>query len=229
MQHTLKRPVLALLLMTTALSLAACGGPERRGPDRREAGMYIDGLSGGQIVRPGPSANEAYSAGMDLKNGGDCKGAIEKLRPVANLGPGYENAQFALGDCLLPPKNEYGSDKYFESLMWLTRSADGGWSEAQGKLAQVYALGPANHLNLDEAAFWFALYRANASTARVGFTPMSADFEAATANAIGVERLKAAEPRVAKWQRKAWIPPARPDGQPGPEMRGARKRGGPQM
>lgn len=230
-QHTLKQSTLTLLLLGTALSLSACGGGPG-GPDRREAGMYVQGLGGpGQMIRPGPSANEAYSAGMDLKKKGDCKAAAEKLKPVAELGPGYENAQSALGECLLPTAPNAPTDQVLEAMMWLSRAADGGWTEAQGRLAWVYALGPTAQRNLDEAAYWLTLYRMNASMARIGFTPIEPAQDAAIEKAVGPERLRAAATRAATWQRKAWIPPARTE-QPGPERRGMRRGGmggGPQM
>lgn len=230
--HNIKAATLGLLVITTAFSLSACGsdGPQR-GPGQREAGMYVEGLGGnGQVIRPGPSANQAYSDGIDLKKKGDCKAAIEKLRPVANLGPGYENAQSALGECLLPTGTNPPSEQILEAMMWLTRAADGGWTEAQGKLAAVYALGPTAQRNLDEAAYWLTIYKGNASMNRLGFTPMDPAQETAISTAIGPERLKAAAPRAATWQRKAWMPPVRTE-QPGPEMRGLRRGSGrgPQM
>ncbi|MBL8644197.1 MAG: sel1 repeat family protein, partial [Rhodospirillaceae bacterium] len=213
--------------MTAALSLSACGsgGPER-GPNNRDAGMYVQGLGGNMaVIRPGPSANQAYSAGMEQKKAGDCKGAVDKLRPVANLGPGYENAQFALGECLLPTGPNPASDQVLEAMMWLTRAAEGGWTEAQGRLAYVYALGPTAQRNLDEAAYWLAVYRGNASLARIGFTPLEPAQDAAIAAAVGPDRLKAAATRAASWQRKSWIPPAAAEPAPGPEMRGTKRRG----
>lgn len=222
--HDLARRLgFGVVIASFAAGLTACSsGPEREGPDRREAGLYIQGLGGGQIIRPGPSANEAYSVGMDLKAKGDCKGAVDKLTPVANLGPGYENAQAAVGECLLIQNSASDSGRLFEAMMWLTRAADGGWTEAQGKLAEVYALGPAGQRNLDEAAYWFVLYRMNASMKRIGFTPMDPDVAAKIAAVVGPERIKAAEPRAAAWQMKPWVPPRATPDQPGPERRGMR-------
>ncbi|MSO97500.1 MAG: hypothetical protein EXR11_04665 [Rhodospirillaceae bacterium] len=207
-----------------SLALAACGSDGGNGgPGRREAGMYMEGLGGrGLIIRPGPSANEAYSGGIDLKKRGDCAGAIAKLTPVANLGPGYENAQSALSECLLAGAATPESSQYMEGLVWLIRAADGGWTDAQGKLAQIYALGPANHRNLDEAALRLALYRSSASVARLGFTPLEKNVEDRIATAVGPERMKAAETRAATWQPKLWVP-QRPAQDSGPEMRGQRR------
>jgi len=207
-----------------ALGLAACGGGPS-GPDRRETGMYMEGLGGrGMMIRPGPSANTAYSDGIDLKKGGNCTAAIEKLRPVAGLGPGYENAQYALGECLVGMAASPETSQHMEGLVWLIRAADSGWTEANGKLAQIYAVGPASLRNLDEAAFRLALYRNGASLTRLGFTPLDGKVEAAVDNAVGNERLKIAMTRAAMWQPKAWVPPRSAAPEPGPEMSG-RKRG----
>jgi hypothetical protein len=206
-----------------ALTLGSCSdGP--RGPGSRQAALYMDGIGGrGMMIRPGPSANQAYSDGMDLKSRGDCAGAVTKLKPVANLGPGYENAQFAVGDCLITIAGTPGGSQFNEGLIWLTRAADAGWTEAQGRLAQIYALGPEAQRNLDEAAVLLSLYRGGKSLARIGFTPLSATVEADIATAVGPERLMAAQPRIVAWQPKLWIP-ATPSPTPGPERSG-RARG----
>jgi hypothetical protein len=191
--------------------------------------MYMEGLGGrGMVIRPGPSANAAYSDGIELKKAGNCAGAVEKLTPVAGLGPGYENAQYALGDCLVGSAASAETSQHMEGLVWLIRAGDGGWTEANGKLAQLYAVGPPSLRNLDEAAFRLALYRNGASLTRLGFTPMEGKIEAAIDNAVGNERMKVAVTRAATWQPKVWLPPksAAPDA--GPEMRG-RRRGPPPM
>jgi hypothetical protein len=204
------------LILALAI-LPACSDGPSGGPGRREAGLFMQGLGeSGQIIRPGPSANQAYSDGIELKRKGDCKGALAKLEPVAKLGPGYENAQYGLGECQTALAAAGDSALFAEGLTWLIRAADGGWTEAQGKLAELYALGPAEQRDLDEAAYWLALYRGNASLARIGFTPMDAKLEAAIAAAVGAERLKAGDIRAARWQRKSWIPP-RAEPTPGPE------------
>jgi hypothetical protein len=225
--HPFFPPARHALAMIAAFGLAGCGGGPG-GPSPRETGVYMEGLGGrGLMIRPGPSANKAYSDGIDLKTRGDCAGAIAKLSPVANLGPGYENAQSAYGDCLIAMAASPESSQYMEGLVWLIRAADGSWAEAQGKLAQLYALGPQSKRNLDEAALRLALYRSSASMARLGFTPLDKKVEDDIAKALGPERMKAGETRAARWQPKLWIPPKTAATDTGPEMRGKR-RGVPQ-
>src|SRR5579883_2039750 len=92
---------IVLLTLCLSVALAACGG-EREGPDEKEAKLYMRGLGDrGNVLRPGTDANALYASAMALKAKGDCKGATVKLRQVAAIGPGYEDAQTALGECLI--------------------------------------------------------------------------------------------------------------------------------
>lgn len=198
-----------LAVLWVATALAACGGSGGRGgPAPRDASRIAGDLAPpGQAVRPGPSANDAYVQGLDARKRGDCAAAIERLTPVANLGPGYEGAQFALGDCLVRSAPTSAATGFADGMTWLIRAADAGWAEAQGRLAQIYVLGPADMRKPDEAAYWFALYRANAQRARIGFEPLSADTEAGILAALTPALIAAGERRAAAWRRNAWIPP----------------------
>jgi hypothetical protein len=207
------------VVSATLLALCACGsGGNSRNRDR-DSGIAIAGVDGRvSIIRPGPDANAAYSEGLDLKNQGDCANAILKLRPVASLGLGYENAQTALGSCLVATpaktKDELSSE-YLEGLTWLRRAGDAGWPEAQAALASVHAFGPAVIRNGEEAAYWLVLYETNPNKSRLGFTPISVTDLAALQKAVTPEQRAAGSTRAAQWERKVWIPAA-PAGR-GPE------------
>jgi TPR repeat protein len=192
----------------TLLALSACGG----GPQReRNADLTITGVDGRvTVIRPGQDPNRAYTEGLDLKNQGNCARAIEILRPVANLGPGYENAQTALGMCLLqakPADKDLSSDSA-DGLTWLQRAADAGWPEAQGELAAAYAFGPAATRNGNEAAYWLALYQNNPGRQRIGFAPMPAADVASIEKLLTSAQKEAGAQRAAMWERKVWLPPA---------------------
>jgi hypothetical protein len=190
-----------------AVLLSGCGGDN--GPSPQEARVYMKGLDGQDTaLKPGTDVNALYADAMSLKGKGDCAHAVPKLRQVAGLGPGYENAQTALGDCLLRGAKDpdLSADNY-EGLMWLRRAADAGWAEAQGALAEFQALGPAAARNTDEAAYWLALYLGNPGKARVGFTPLAEDRLAAIKAAIPAAAQAAGETRAQSWQRKVWEPP----------------------
>ena len=219
------RAFAASAVLLSGLLLAGCGGDDR---DQRDgAGVLIGGSPGhGTMVRGGLDANALYSQGMDLKAKGDCKGASIKLRPPANLGPGYENAQTALGECLLQVAgNGDLSSDYLEGLAWLRRAADGGWPEAQLDLAQTYLMGPATFRNTAEAAYWLALYDANGGKSRIGFVAFDPSELAALRTKIPAADKALAEKRAAQWQRKVWLPPT-PQGGPGINGRDVRLQPG---
>ncbi|MBX7200344.1 MAG: hypothetical protein K1X51_13340 [Rhodospirillaceae bacterium] len=217
----IRRPLAAALL---AAALAGCGGGGREGgPPPDSAALLIGGPDGrGSLIRPGVDANAAYTEGVDLKTKGDCKAAVLKLRLPANIGPGYENAQTALGDCLLKiaGTSDLSSD-YLEGLTWLRRAADAGFPEAQAILSDAHANGPAALRNLAEAAYWLALYDGNPGKARVGFIPYDPQALAAIRAKIPAADKAAGEKRAAAWERKVWLPPT-PAGGPGLRSRNVR-------
>jgi TPR repeat protein len=200
-----------------ATSVAACGG----GPgDAPQGGLIERGMNGrGNLVRGGLDANAAYSQGVDLKAKGDCAQATLRLRPVAGLGPGYENAQTALGECLVQMAGTAElSAEYLEGLMWLHRAADAGWPEAQFDLAESHATGPAAIRNMREAAYWLALYDDNPEKARVGFVAPDAAALKALHAGLSPADLEAGRQRAAQWQRKMWLPPTPPAPGRGPGL-----------
>jgi hypothetical protein len=212
-----------ILAVVALLALAACSGGGIRRDDDNEGGVIVRGIDGQvSVIRPGHDPNAAYSQGLDLKTKGDCAGAIEKLRPVANIGPGYENAQTALGACLLQvgSKNPEPSADYFEGLTWLRRAGDAGWPEAQGTLAMAHAFGPSAIRNGEEAAYWMTLYETNPSKLRIGFAPLpTADIAAVEKSLSPAEKL-AGVARARAWKRTIWLPPpsvpGAPESKPGP-------------
>ena len=195
------------LAITLSLITAGCGG--QQGPSEKQAEIYMQGLGGrAMVLRPGTDANALYASGIALKNKGDCAGAVPKLRQVANLGPGYEDAQTALGECLVQTAgNQDLSSDYLEGLTWLRRAADGGWPEAQATLAYAHSLGPKAIRNTDEAAYWLALYQGNPDKSRIGFVPFPADRIVAIEATLTPAAKEAGEKRAAAWQRKVWMPP----------------------
>lgn len=194
---------LTLLLIATAATLAGCGG---RRADPREGMIVEERADGTRVsVRPGSDPNAAYVQATELKAKGDCAGAVMLLRPVAMLGPGYENAQTVLGECLAQ------TDRPDEGVTWLTRAADAGWPEAQALLA-IHFGGSAESRNGDEAGYWLALYDSNPSKGRVGFRPPEGKVLAAVRGSLTDTQRENGQRRAASWQRKLWIPPAGAEG-----------------
>jgi len=215
--------------------LAACGGDraEREGGNRDVGGIYEPGLNGrGLIIRPGADPNKIFTEAMDLKSKGDCVQAAVQLRRVVVMGPGYENAQTALGECLTTTESigDATSD-YLEGVVWLRRAADAGWPEAQGRLAQVYASGPTSVRNSGEAAYWLALYDANPGKSRIGFVALDAAALAAVRKTLSSAEQEEGLRRAATWQRKVWLPPAPANADsangPGAHARPGRRRNDP--
>lgn len=210
-----------LAVAVTSALLAGCGSNSSE-PNQKQAELYMQGLGGrGVVLRTGTDVNRLYAEAIARKAKGDCAGAIPNLQRVANLGPGYEDAQTALGECLLQKASttELSAD-YFEGLTWLRRAADAGWPEAQFQLARAHALGPAAIRNADEAGYWYALYNGNSGKMRVGFIAPPMPEIAAVDAAIPAAAKTAGQARAAGWQRHVWIPPATPAATgPGPTER----------
>ncbi len=207
-----------LVCACAALTLVGCGGG-RRGDPRDGSVIVQQRADGTQVaVRPGRDPNDAYIQATELKAKGDCANAIALLRPVARLGPGYENAQTALGECLVAQ-----ADTTDEGAVWLTRAADAGWPEAQAALALYYG-SQAPERNTGEAAYWLALYDSNPSKARIGFRAPAPDRIAALHASLPDTAKTAGAKRAAAWERKLWIPPPSQNG-PGLKPEG-RERGG---
>ena len=200
--------------LALACVLASCGGGGRRGGMERDESLVVAQRADGSgvAVRPGRDPNGAYIQATEFKAKGDCATAVKLLRPVAKLGPGYENAQTALGECLLA-----SADQKEEGLTWLTRAADAGWPEAQAALALHFGAESPSHQG-EEAAYWLALYDANPNKARVGFqTPDPRPLSALRITLSEAEKSAGAK-RASAWQQKLWIPPAAAEGE-GPGLR----------
>lgn len=215
MNRALRRTGALLCVCAAALAVAGCGG--RRGPppdDRIVVGRNADGTP--QTVRTGRDPNAAYIQAIALKDQGDCPGAIVLLKPVAGLGPGYETAQTALGECLLTQ-----DDTREEGVTWLTRAADAGWPEAQFALAEYYSADSPAHDGVT-AAYWLALFDNNPIQARIGFRPPDPTTVTRLHARLSAAEKEAGAKQAAGWTRKLWIPPT-PSADQGlrPEVRGA--------
>ncbi len=213
----------------TALLLGACASDGPEPPTAKQSEVYMDGLGGrGVVLRAGTSANAVYAEAIGMKAAGNCPGAVPKLRQVATLGVGYENAQTALGECLLQATgNSELSADYLEGLTWLHRAGEAGWPEAQFRLATIHALGPKALRNDDEAGYWFALFNTNTGKSRVGFVAPTGAQVAALDSAISPAAKKSGAERAAKWERKVWTPPVQTQAPPTGGMTGRGTRRGP--
>jgi hypothetical protein len=185
------KAIFAALLLATA-TLAACSsgsGPRGVLPRDRDA---VDRMS------------TAYVRGVELQNAGKCEEAVKLLERAAAQGPGYEDAQRRLGECLITLSNG-GGEQYSQGIVWLKRAAEASWPEAQGALAFEYATGP--QADPVEAAKWLVLYERNPRLKRIGFTPLPAGRLARIRAAIPAEAMNRGRAAADAFVPVVWQPP----------------------
>jgi hypothetical protein len=186
------KAIFATLLLATATLTACSSGSGPRGvlPRDRDA---VDRMS------------TAYVRGVELQNAGKCEEAVKLLERAAAQGPGYEDAQRRLGECLITLSNGSG-EQYSQGIVWLKRAAEAGWPEAQGALAFEYATGP--QADPVEAAKWLILYERNPRLKRIGFTPLPAGRLARIRAAIPAEAMAKGQTAADAFMPVVWQPPA---------------------
>ena len=181
----------------------------RRSPhlDVRERANYRD-----------PQA--AYWEGFELKNEGDCEGAIERLKPIAMNGRGFESAQHALGLCLMSVgglPSEQGatfdvetvasSHSFEDGKTWVLRAAEAGQFQAQRTLLSLYAVGLGPDKNPIEVGKWLRLYDVNPLRLTLGVIEQSDGLRQYLASSITLsERLEGKE-LARNWTPSYWAPP----------------------
>lgn len=144
------------------LGAAAIPAAAAQTPNPRESGVEAvrrrqreQGLREGRSTAP-------YWRHFELMNTGQCAEALPGLAELARRGRGYENAQHALGLCLL----ETGRDA--EGLEWIARAADAGLAAAQASHVRLFVKrGPA-YMAPVQAAMWLHLYDTNPMRLLVG-------------------------------------------------------------
>ena len=125
--------------------------------------------------------NPYWDGFIDRANG-DCPAAVEKFRPIALTGTGFEDLQTALAMCLMnmagynhrsntiPLRKTISKNlEFIEGRDWLVTAAQAGYHEAQAELIRLYRHGlgpisknskianPSDH----EASKWTHLYLTN--------------------------------------------------------------------
>jgi hypothetical protein len=99
-------------------------------------------------------ARNPYWDGFRLKHQGDCAGAIELLRPLAKGGRGFEDAQVALGECLVQQAG-------------IVNLADAA-SRMQGILVELYVVKQGPNADPIDGAKWAHLYLTNPNRLTIG-------------------------------------------------------------
>ncbi len=158
------------VLVLTSMSDAAAQSSDRQ---------ISDDLRARRAARE--ALKNPYWDGFILKYEGNCEAAASKLYPIAALGLGYEEAQTALGECLLslaglpddrspPPARETIFDKnnFQNGLSWIMTAAQSGGFKAQGILVALYAANLGPDRDPVEAAKWSHLYLTNPTRLNLG-------------------------------------------------------------
>ena len=162
----------------------------------------------------------AYWEGFELKNEGDCEGAIERLQPIAMNGRGYESAQHALGLCLMSMgglPSERGatfdvetvasSQSFEDGKTWVLRAAQAGQFQAQRTLLTLYAVGLGPDENPIQVGKWLRLYDVNPLRLTLGVIEQGDGLQQYLISSITLtERLEGKE-LARNWIPTYWAPP----------------------
>ncbi|MEQ9144978.1 MAG: hypothetical protein RLO08_11540 [Parvibaculaceae bacterium] len=162
----------------------------------------------------------AYWEGFELKNEGDCEGAIERLQPMAMNGRGYESAQHALGLCLMSLgglPSESGADfdiedvrteeQFQEGRTWVLRAANAGHFQAQRTLLALYAVNLGPDRNAIELGKWLQLYEVNPLRLTLGVVEQNDGLRQHLTRSITKTELLLGKERARNWTPSYWAPP----------------------
>ena len=155
-----------------------------------------------------------YWDGFILKHQGNCQDAITKLKPLAERGFGYEDAQTALGECYLqlagmdadggsaPHRDKMFAITEFQSgLDWISKASRAGHFEAQAVMIALYAAGLGPDEDKIEAAKWAHLYLTNPSRLNLG-APIAA--------VVSIDQIKGSMDKetwlIGKQRARNWVP-----------------------
>ena len=155
-----------------------------------------------------------YWDGFILKHQGNCTEAIEKLKPLANRGLGFEDAQTALGECYLqlagldvagdsaPDRQEtFEKQKFKTALEWIGKAARAGHFGAQAIMVSLYAAGLGPDDDIIEGAKWAHLYLTNPSRLNLG-APIAA--------VVSIDQIRESMDKtswlIGKERARDWVP-----------------------
>lgn len=162
----------------------------------------------------------AYWEGFELKNEGDCEAAIERLRPLARNGRGYESAQHAYGLCLmslggLPTESGTnfdaekvrGNDQFLQGRIWVMRAANAGNFQAQRTLLALYAANLGPDCDPVEIGKWLRLYDVNPLRLTLGATDQNDGLRSHLQQSIARSDYLDGKELARNWTPTYWAPP----------------------
>lgn len=162
----------------------------------------------------------AYWEGFELKNEGNCEAAIERLRPLARNGRGYESAQHAYGLCLmslggLPAEagasfdveTVEANDQFQQGRTWVMRAANAGHFQAQRTLLALYAANIGPDKNPVEIGKWLRLYDVNPLRLTLGVAEQNDGLRTHLRNTINRSDYLDGKELARNWTPTYWAPP----------------------
>lgn len=152
------------LVMGAVIALAGCGGS--RGPNDPTLNRIQ-----AQKLKAGPALR--YEAAMHLKVAGEYDRAIVILRPLAEVGQGYEIAQFHLAESLLAQADKTTDTAKADAMRreahtWFDLAARSNQIDSQARLAELHFNGSIEKADKIEAAKWFLLTARNPNRRLIG-------------------------------------------------------------
>lgn len=133
------------------------------------------------MPRSGPGASDPFTQARIMARRGDCARAVPILSCLAGNGPGFEAAVHELARC----HADLGDGD--AALSEFTRAARAGWAASQAELAGRLA----GRGEDAEAAYWAAVYRANARDQAMGIARLPAEAARAETRLESAERDRA--------------------------------------
>lgn len=162
----------------------------------------------------------SYWEGFELKNEGDCDAAIERLRPLARNGRGYESAQHAYGLCLLSlgglpaergaafnAEQVSNNQQFQDGRMWVLRAANAGNFQAQRTVLALYAANMGPDDNPVELGKWLRLYDVNPLRLTLGVIERDDGLRTYLKDTLARSDFLAGKELARNWTPTFWAPP----------------------
>jgi hypothetical protein len=196
-------------LALAAVILAACSddvGDTTLPPvsDQRQHRASAEADRAEAAARQSQVANDPYEKVLQFRATSGCQAAIPKLEPFANIGRGYEVAQFQLGECYLQTAAAGPADAIdaarVKGASWIFRAANAELPSAQERAARLCLDGIGTSVNPIEAGKWYLLLQRNPRRSIFGPLKIDPDLEARLRTTLKDPDWLQARARADQWQ-----------------------------
>jgi hypothetical protein len=209
-------------LALAALILTACSsddaGSDSSSPpvnDQRRHRTSANADRAEAAARPAQAATDPYERVLQIKATSGCQAAIPKLEPFANIGRGYEVAQFQLGECYLETAAAGLADGIDQARIKgaasILRAANAELPRAQERAVGLCLDGTGTAADPIEAGKWYLLLQRNPRRSLFGPAKIDPDLEARLRKTLQESDWQQARIRADQWQPAAqpFNPPPR--------------------